>query len=463
MFRFRLFGYDVDVQFFFLFSALFVSGGLQPPYDIPLILVNVVMVFIAVLSHELGHAFVMTRYGLDPSISLAGFGGHTTPNTRAPTTRPQQVLISLAGPFAGFLQAGLLYALFTFAPGLVARMPGLMRSGLFFLLEIDLIWSLFNLIPSLPLDGGRVLESALGPQRAKIAVSISLGVAVLAGGAFAYIHQWYAAILFGLFAFQNYQRFQVTPATPATRERPARERDPEEMPAEAAALLQSAKVALVDDDIDRALTLSRRVIEGDDGSFQPTPKTRQKAFEVVAWALLQKEDFAGATDALAEARRAGEPDAALVGALAFAKGENAEAVRVLEAARKKGDERREVVGPLVQALLALGEFGRAASAALAIVDQLSAEDVRKMAGIAFEAGAFESSGRLCEALFARTRLGDDAYEAARGFAKEGDVERATDMLKRAVDAGFSDRARAWSDAALEALRAGTLGDVLPRP
>jgi Zn-dependent protease len=419
---------------------------------------------VAVFSHELGHAIVMTRYRLEPSITLAGFGGFTSPGVRGVSlTRPQSILISLAGPFAGFLQAAALYAILNYAPPeILMRLPRLVYVGLHYLFWIDVVWSIFNLIPCLPLDGGHVLAHALGPRRARLAVTLSLGVAVLGCGGFALLGQWFAAIFFAIFAFQNYQRLQLTPADSPSRG-PRPQREPEEMPLEANALLQSARHALGQDDFERALTLARRTLEGDEGSFVPTPTVRLKAFEVVAWAKLHQEDLDGAAEALGEARRAGEPDAALVGAFALAKGNTAEARRVLEAARGKGDDRREIVGPLVQALLAEGEVARAASVALEIVDQLSDDDVRKMAGIAFEAGAFEWSGRLSEALFARTRLGDDAYEAARGFAKDGDVARATDMLRRAVDAGFSDRARAWSDAALEALRAQSLDDVLPRP
>ncbi len=464
MLRFRLFGYDIDVQFFFLLSAVFLAGGMQPPFDVPLIMVKVAMVFVAVLSHELGHAFAMSHYKLEPSITLAGFGGYTAPNVRGSSlSRPQSILISLAGPISGFVQAAVLYALLNHAlPLLPMRLPSLLVAGLNFLFLIDVLWSIFNLIPCLPLDGGHVLVHALGPRRARLAVILSLCVAVVVGAGFAFLGDWFVVIFFALFAFQNYQRLQVTPADGPSRS-PKVERAPEEMPLEANALLQSARHALSQDQIDRALTLARRALEGDEGTFVPTPTVRLKAFEVVAWAKLQQEDLGGATDALAEARRAGEPDAALVGALALAKGDTREARRVLEAARGKGDDRREIVGPLVQALLAENDVARAAAVALEIVDQLSDDDVRKMAGIAFEAAAFEWSGRLSEALFARTRLGDDAYEAARGFAKDGDVERATDMLRRAVDAGFTDRARAWSDAALEALRAQRLDDVLPRP
>ena len=65
--------------------------------------------------------------------------------------------------------------------------------------------------------------------------------------------------------------------------------------------------------------------------------------------------------------------------------------------------------------------------------------------------------------FNRTRRPDDAYEAARALACAGQIERALEWIKKAVEAGFSDRTRAWSDAALEALRTSSLlGAVLPR-
>jgi len=82
---------------------------------------------------------------------------------------------------------------------------------------------------------------------------------------------------------------------------------------------------------------------------------------------------------------------------------------------------------------------------------------------AFEHGAFDWAGRLYEAVFRRNGAGEDAYDAARANAKNGNLERALELLQRAVEAGFSDRARAWSDSALESLRNGPLETVLPRP
>lgn len=148
----------------------------------------------------------------------------------------------------------------------------------------------------------------------------------------------------------------------------------------------------------------------------------------------------------------------------------AEARRVLEGARAAGDDRKEVVGPLIQVLLEQREVARAAAVALDVVDSLSDEDVRRMVDLSFEGGAsdasaYDWSARLSEALFARDRRAEDAYAAARALAKHGDVDRALVMLKAAVEAGFTDRSRVWSDAALSSLRedSSALEAVLPRP
>ena len=164
------------------------------------------------------------------------------------------------------------------------------------------------------------------------------------------------------------------------------------------------------------------------------------------------------------AARIEEVDPALRGVVMLARGDRKQARRALEEARKRGDNRKEVVGPLIQILIEEGEIARASAVALDIVESLSDEDTRKMAQIAFEGGAFDWSARLYEAVFAREGQADDAYEAARAAAKDGQDEKALRLLRNAVEAGFSDRARAWSDAALSALqREQGLETVVPRP
>src|SRR5262249_4255376 len=162
------------------------------------------------------------------------------------------------------------------------------------------------------------------------------------------------------------------------------------------------------------------------------------------WTHLLADRTEVAAEVLAELRRTGAPDAALEGAVHFAQRDFAHARRVFEAARAHGDDRKQIVGPLVQILLEQGEAARAADLALSLVDTLSDEDARRMGGIAFEHGAFREAAALHEAIFERRKQPEDAYEAARAEARGGRPERALELLRRAVDAGFSDRARAWS-------------------
>jgi stage IV sporulation protein FB len=103
--HFRLFGFPVRVSPWFWVMALLlgVSGGPADPVET---LLWVGVVFFSILVHELGHAFAQQSYGGHPRITLHGFGGLAICEDcdRSPRS---QILISLAGPLAGFCLAGL--------------------------------------------------------------------------------------------------------------------------------------------------------------------------------------------------------------------------------------------------------------------------------------------------------------------------------------------------------------------
>ena len=83
---------------FWLMGLILGSGGsrgLQP------VVLWVVAVFVSVLVHEMGHALVIRALGVQPWITLYGMGGLTS--HQGGRFRPQtQILVSLAGPAAGF-------------------------------------------------------------------------------------------------------------------------------------------------------------------------------------------------------------------------------------------------------------------------------------------------------------------------------------------------------------------------
>jgi Zn-dependent protease len=457
--RFRLFGVNVEIQMsFWITSILFGMFLHRADPDVSrgaAVVTWTLVVLVSVLVHELGHALAVMAYGVAPQITLYALGGLTQFRRVPPLGRLANVVISLAGPLAGFALGGIVVGALHFVPGLSGRLPPVGALAARDLQWVNFVWGIINLLPVLPLDGGHVLEHALGPKRIQLTAAISCLVGFLLAALFVHLSMPWAAIVFGLCAVQSYRRFveagNVQASPPAMLER---------TPPEQQALLLAARHALGEEDLERAASLAQRVLE--EGA---PPGARRDALEVIAWTHLLSDRVDTAAEVLAEASRSGEEmvalDAALEGAVSLARGDLVHARTVLQAARAKGDARKSVVGPLVQVLIAQGEVAKAAEEALAIVDALSEEDARKMATIASEHGAFAQAARLYEAIFDRLRVAEDAYEAARAEAQSGRPERAVDMLRRAVEAGFRDRARVLSDAALAALPA--LDAVLPAP
>jgi Zn-dependent protease len=129
-----------------------------------------IILFGSVLLHELGHSVVAQRYGIRiASIELHLLGGMAM-MTEMPRTPKQEIRIAAAGPLVSFLLGGafLLLALGTGASfELVApRAVDLLA----YAAAVNLAMGIFNLVPALPMDGGRifraVLQQRLGRLRA---------------------------------------------------------------------------------------------------------------------------------------------------------------------------------------------------------------------------------------------------------------------------------------------------------
>lgn len=470
--NFRLFGIDVEIEASFWLSNILFGWSLVDKSRgiaglLPLVIWTLV-VFVSILVHEYGHALAIRRLGIQPEITLYWMGGKTTWRELLPISRPQHVFISFAGPLAGFIFGGLIYALKHFFPAVVAQLPNLGYWAVSQLLFVNIAWGMFNLIPVMPLDGSHIVEHTLGPKRIRISAGISLVVGVVAAVYFLQREFWWPAYLMGMGAFQSLRILQaggldidesdLRPRTPVVDAEPM-------IPAQILSVLSRARKAIDNEEFETARSLCNQLLDRDpDGEDAPPPNAKREAFEILAWAALKSGNMADASDKLDAARKLGEPDAALVGAVHFEKGELNDARRVLEAARSRGDDSQEVFGRLIRILLDQKEFARAGAVALDVVDSLSDDDARHIARMAFDNAAFDWAARLYEAVFARESHAEDAYEAARAHAQDGALDRASEMLRKAVEAGFNDRTRAWSDKALEALRArDSLEAFFPRP
>jgi Zn-dependent protease/CBS domain-containing protein len=177
----------VHITFLILFIWLvFGFEGISPSLEGAYVL----SIFACVLLHELGHALIAQRFGVQTrDITLYPFGGVasilTQPSAKA------ELAIALAGPLVNILIALALYP-FATIPDLQHPDPSKVSfiTRLFF---TNVALAFFNLLPALPMDGGRVLRAILALCRlrkpTKVAARISQGLCVLLGIAAVYTSQ----------------------------------------------------------------------------------------------------------------------------------------------------------------------------------------------------------------------------------------------------------------------------------
>ena len=111
--------------------------------------------FASVVFHELSHATVARRYGVEMrGITLFIFGGVAEMVDEPPSPKAE-FWVAIAGPIASVVLGGALLAAST------VSMPEPASTVLAWLGGLNLVLAVFNMIPAFPLDGGRVLRSAL--------------------------------------------------------------------------------------------------------------------------------------------------------------------------------------------------------------------------------------------------------------------------------------------------------------
>lgn len=202
---FWLFSTLVTVRFTFFLVMVLMAGLSRRSFAE--ILIWVAVAGFGVLLHEFGHVAAARYYRHKPRVELYTMGGVTTWESDERAGWVEHLLISLAGPAIGLALAGLVWLLLENL-GWVPGSPFL-RLALSDFMWVSVGWGVFNLLPILPLDGGRSLEAILAgfrarnPRRTTRIVSLCVGgaVAVLA---FAAGWTW-AGVLAAMFAYNNAQ------------------------------------------------------------------------------------------------------------------------------------------------------------------------------------------------------------------------------------------------------------------
>jgi len=213
---FSLFGIPVRViPWFWLAGVLLGFDWARDADNGPLLLlIWLGVMFVSILVHELGHACFATLFGYPPSILLYQFGGVTLFQPTHGYSTARAILILAAGPAFG---TGLAIAAFV---GMIVAGVGfqgadgsnLLMTALFMLCEINVAWTVLNLMPVLPMDGGQICREvclAASPQRGIfVALWISVIVGGLIGAGFLYIQELFTAVFFLILAAQSFQEIQ---------------------------------------------------------------------------------------------------------------------------------------------------------------------------------------------------------------------------------------------------------------
>ena len=202
MIRFQIFGFPVGVHWaFWLITALLGgAANASSPEGLKVVLIWVSVAFFSILWHELGHAFVMRHFG-DRRVAILLHGGGGLAMGNSFRTRTEQILISLAGPAAGLALGLTVMAVATSFPPNNLYVAVTVRD----ILWINIGWSLVNLLPIIPLDGGRVSEAVLANKgRLPLMISLVCAVAVAVFG-FTMAGSIFIGLMFAAMAVDNWR------------------------------------------------------------------------------------------------------------------------------------------------------------------------------------------------------------------------------------------------------------------
>ena len=209
MIRFELFRFPVAIHWFFWLTCFLLGGGATAQgADWIRVVIWTGVVLVSIMIHELGHALAGRHFGAYPQIALHGLGGLTCfPGVIF--KRKENILVSAAGPAASLGLGTLIWLITPLVPIGYPLTGTLIVYGLW----VNFGWSILNLLPIQPLDGGQILRDILGPKRRQITCGIGfivgVSIAILAIKAHLYI----MAILMGFLAYQNLVNRSVIPGS----------------------------------------------------------------------------------------------------------------------------------------------------------------------------------------------------------------------------------------------------------
>lgn len=232
--RFRIFGVPVRVQPLFWLSTILLGYNSDPRR----LLLWISVCFFSILIHEMGHVAAFRAFGEDGEVILYGLGGLAIPTRRTrPRTAFSQVIISAAGPAAGFCAAAVVSVVAIslgakmslgfnmMIPFIGAQFPRDVITDRLYqavaineLLYVNFYWGLVNLLPIYPLDGGHVSSALFTVKNGVAGFRYALILSAIVAGTLALLG-WYAGsvyvtCMFGLLALGSVQTIRSMPRAP---------------------------------------------------------------------------------------------------------------------------------------------------------------------------------------------------------------------------------------------------------
>lgn len=394
----------------------------------------ITIVFVSVLTHEMGHALAARAYGYSSVVRLVWLGGHTTPEVRGPLPWNRDVGITAAGPGASLLLtllAGGAWWLLRDQP------PSGLSHFVDHLLLANVLWTALNLLPVMPLDGGRLAlqfgRKLLGRRGViasqVLAFLVCAAVVVLGWNA----GQPFVVMIFAMFGFQTVRLMMaiLRGESPIDGAEPPLEPELEE----ANAHLRAGRLEEAQRAAGAALDQAK------------SQRVASRAHLILGWTLLKEGNGRRALDHFSRVQGLRVPAHALAASFSLI-GDEARALPLWEiAVRETHDPTvlHEWAGALIRA-------GR-----VEVLSQIPGIRMDLAYGCAvstlFLRGAYSEAARIAEEGLERAPTSALAYEAACAHTRAGHFDGAMAALQRAEALGYRDWDYAATDDDLARLHA----------
>ncbi len=428
---------DVPIKLdasFFVMAFMLSYGRISAPV---LLAEWLIVVTISILLHEFGHALIGRRFGLEPTITLHSFGGLTSWSAWQPLTPLQELVISLAGPMAGFLFGALV---FLANPIFLASNSIVLEQAYQDFLWVNIGWGIFNLLPMLPLDGGNACAAIERHLTAKPEAAVTSVVSFIVAAVVLILalanHSTWIALLSGWFAVNNgnslWQKWQ------RSREQPL------------AKIAEEASAAINRQDLAQAERLITQLRQE-----AHTDATKCKADYLSVFLNLQKRDFDRAKHILSNYEALYGKEIYLRGLLHYYQEEWAESIPYLQELFAKNPI--EWTGSLLyNSLVEIFKFAEARDLCShpALAKKIEEFHVHLQTK-AFYGGDYDTSAAVGKTAFVYENNPDVAYNIACALGRQGKIVEGLEWLKKAIECGFNSLDSLNTDEDLDPFRGTT--------